>query len=85
MEKHKQYPGQTVRALHYCKRQFMKKSGEKWFVKKSDNLKRMCKMHCCQKRSAYGSACWRTTMLSGMPCGQGKTCRRGVCGLHHFP
>uniref|UniRef100_A0A224YGE6 Reprolysin n=1 Tax=Rhipicephalus zambeziensis TaxID=60191 RepID=A0A224YGE6_9ACAR len=83
MEKHKQLPGQTVRALYYCKR-VMKKSGGKWFLKNSYDLNRKCKMGCCNRNAGFGS-CWIVPILTGMSCGQGKTCKRGVCGVHDYP
>uniref|UniRef100_A0A224YEB8 Reprolysin n=1 Tax=Rhipicephalus zambeziensis TaxID=60191 RepID=A0A224YEB8_9ACAR len=84
MEKHKQLPGQTVRALYYCKR-VMKKSGGKWFLKNSYDLNRKCKMGCCNRNAGFGSSCWIVPILTGMSCGQGKTCKRGVCGVHDYP
>ncbi|KAL1425204.1 hypothetical protein MTO96_019357 [Rhipicephalus appendiculatus] len=83
MEKHKQYPGQTVRAMYYCKR-VLKKPGGRWFVKHPPDLNRKCKMACCHQPGGFGHTCWTVNVLTGMSCGQGKTCKRGVCGFHNF-
>ncbi|KAL1425202.1 hypothetical protein MTO96_019356 [Rhipicephalus appendiculatus] len=83
MEKHKQYPGQTVRAMYYCKK-VLKKSGGRWFVKNPHDLSSKCKMACCHQEAGLRYTCWTVSVLTGMSCGQGKTCRRGVCGKHKF-
>ncbi|XP_037525664.1 venom metalloproteinase antarease-like TpachMP_B [Rhipicephalus sanguineus] len=82
MSKHKQYPGQTVRAVYYCKKIF-KKPGAKCHIAKDEELSMKCKMACCCKVGGRGH-CLKVNILPGMSCGHGKTCKRGVCGFHHF-
>uniref|UniRef100_L7LRD9 Putative tick salivary metalloprotease n=1 Tax=Rhipicephalus pulchellus TaxID=72859 RepID=L7LRD9_RHIPC len=83
MRKYKKYPGQTVRAAYYCKKLF-KIKGVKWFVRKNDNLNKKCKMQCCHHTRVH-YVCSTANILPGMSCGDGKTCRRGVCAQHHLP
>uniref|UniRef100_A0A6G5A2V4 Putative secreted metalloprotease n=1 Tax=Rhipicephalus microplus TaxID=6941 RepID=A0A6G5A2V4_RHIMP len=83
MKDHQQYPGQTVRAMYYCKK-VLKQSGGRWFVQHPDHLSRQCKMSCCHQLGVRRT-CYIVTILTGMSCGRGKTCRRGVCGRHDYP
>nr|XP_037272088.1 A disintegrin and metalloproteinase with thrombospondin motifs 16-like [Rhipicephalus microplus] len=83
MKKYKKYPGQTVRATYYC-RKLLKKSGVKWVVWDNPTLKKKCKMECCYKTPAK-FVCSHVDILTGMSCGEGKTCKRGVCAQHNLP
>ncbi|XP_037524203.2 venom metalloproteinase antarease-like TtrivMP_A [Rhipicephalus sanguineus] len=83
MSKHKKYPGQTVREVHICKKRF-NKPGKKWFTRRNFQLNKECKMNCCYTEQ-YRTTCWKVKLLAGMSCGEGKTCKRGVCGAHKYP
>uniref|UniRef100_L7LTX6 Putative tick salivary metalloprotease n=1 Tax=Rhipicephalus pulchellus TaxID=72859 RepID=L7LTX6_RHIPC len=82
MSKHKKYPGQIVGALYYCEKT-LKKPGIKYYIKLNDALSSSCKMECCYP-GFFTNYCTRVDILPGMSCGKGKTCRRGVCGVHKF-
>uniref|UniRef100_A0A224YNF5 Reprolysin n=1 Tax=Rhipicephalus zambeziensis TaxID=60191 RepID=A0A224YNF5_9ACAR len=82
MTKYKKYPGQTVRESYYCKK-YLKKPGKKFFVRRKEELNEKCKMQCCYTEYPR-TTCWTLKILSGMSCGNGKTCKRGVCGFHKF-
>uniref|UniRef100_L7LTR9 Putative tick salivary metalloprotease n=1 Tax=Rhipicephalus pulchellus TaxID=72859 RepID=L7LTR9_RHIPC len=83
MTKYKKYPGQTLRDSYYCKKA-VKKPGKKFFVRRKEELNQKCKMQCCYTEQRT-TTCWTVNILSGMSCGEGKTCKRGVCGNHTFP
>uniref|UniRef100_A0A131YQZ1 Reprolysin n=1 Tax=Rhipicephalus appendiculatus TaxID=34631 RepID=A0A131YQZ1_RHIAP len=83
MRKYKKYPGQTVRATYYCKK-LLKKSGVKWIIWDNEKLKMKCKMECCHLTPAK-YVCYHVDILTGMSCGEGKTCRRGICAQHRLP
>ncbi|KAL1425200.1 hypothetical protein MTO96_019355 [Rhipicephalus appendiculatus] len=42
-----------------------------------------CKMQCCYWHGNMRT-CWPTPMLERMPCLEGMTCKRGVCGKHEW-
>ncbi|XP_075530444.1 venom metalloproteinase antarease-like TtrivMP_A isoform X1 [Dermacentor variabilis] len=75
---HKKFPGQTVRKLYFCKKMIKKKAkGNKIFEKSNGT----CKLQCCYRHERY-TTCWNFSMLDGMECAPGKTCKRGICGEH---
>ncbi|XP_037581937.1 disintegrin and metalloproteinase domain-containing protein 7 [Dermacentor silvarum] len=80
---HRKFPGQTVREEFYCKKILKKHNGNrnKVIVKKDPQFTRRCKMNCCT-RHMNGLYCIRATIPAGMACDRGKTCKRGVCGVH---
>ncbi|XP_049512600.1 venom metalloproteinase antarease-like TtrivMP_A isoform X2 [Dermacentor silvarum] len=86
MSRHKALPGQKVSAEHYC-REFLKEDGkrENVYSVKSERLTNRCKMDCCYSSNHRTKICLETDILDGMGCGNGKTCRRGICGNHTYP
>ncbi|XP_070383348.1 venom metalloproteinase antarease TserMP_A-like isoform X2 [Dermacentor albipictus] len=84
MENHKEYPGQTVREKYYCKKVVGGKGkGLKVFPMKPVDEAKKCKMHCCYWKGNMRT-CWGATILEGMACMKGKTCKRGACGVHEW-
>nr|XP_054921199.1 venom metalloproteinase antarease-like TtrivMP_A isoform X2 [Dermacentor andersoni] len=80
---HKKFPGQTMPEEVFC-RYIMKESKgsqNKVVVKKIPELTSQCKIKCCLTVDGR-THCRRKKMLAGMACGEGKTCKRGVCGVH---
>ncbi|XP_075531716.1 venom metalloproteinase antarease TserMP_A-like isoform X2 [Dermacentor variabilis] len=80
---HRKFPGQTLRQEFYCRTilKLKKKDQTKVFVKKDPLLTKICKMECC--RVVFGRATCREVIIpAGMECARGKTCKRGVCGVH---
>ncbi|XP_054921208.1 venom metalloproteinase antarease-like TtrivMP_A isoform X2 [Dermacentor andersoni] len=80
---HKKFPGQTVGEELFC-RYFMKESKgsqNKVVVKKIPELTSKCEIKCCLTVDGH-TRCRRAKMPAGMACDQGKTCKRGVCGVH---
>uniref|UniRef100_L7LQM2 Putative tick salivary metalloprotease n=1 Tax=Rhipicephalus pulchellus TaxID=72859 RepID=L7LQM2_RHIPC len=75
---HRKFPGQSVRAQFLCRKLLKVTQGKKVTAKESAN----CKMRCCNRGSLGGPPCRTFPMLDGMQCAQGKTCKRGVCGIH---
>ncbi|XP_075749924.1 venom metalloproteinase antarease-like TtrivMP_A isoform X4 [Rhipicephalus microplus] len=75
------FPGQTIRAQFFCKKQLkqdgQRRQRQKLIVKQDGN----CKIDCCHRFAGY-MTCTKYPMLDGMKCQPGKTCRRGVCGSH---
>ncbi|KAL3242606.1 hypothetical protein MRX96_047701, partial [Rhipicephalus microplus] len=75
------FPGQTIRAQFFCKKQLkqdgQRRQRQKLIVKQDGN----CKIDCCHRFAGY-MTCTKYPMLDGMKCQPGKTCRRGVCGRH---
>ncbi|XP_077494165.1 venom metalloproteinase BumaMPs1-like [Amblyomma americanum] len=83
MTRHKKLPGQMITEEEYCKILF-KAQGTGMPVKDPKSLKD-CKMQCCL-RTYYGPGkCEQERLLEGMACGDGKTCRKGICGNHTLP
>ncbi|XP_037524135.1 venom metalloproteinase antarease-like TtrivMP_A [Rhipicephalus sanguineus] len=80
MKNQKKLPGQTVRKLYYCKQLLKKKAqGREIALGKSDG----CHISCCCHNIGY-MTCYKYARLDGMACGQGKTCKRGVCDNHKW-
>uniref|UniRef100_A0A6G5A7V6 Putative secreted metalloprotease n=1 Tax=Rhipicephalus microplus TaxID=6941 RepID=A0A6G5A7V6_RHIMP len=75
---HRKYPGQSVRAQYLCRKLLRVTQGRKVTAKESAN----CKMQCCNRASLGGPPCRTYPMLDGMQCAHGKTCKRGICGVH---
>lgn len=75
---HRKFPGQSVRAQYLCTKLLRVAQGKKVTAKESAN----CKMKCCNRGSLGGPPCRTYPMLDGMSCAKGKTCKRGVCGIH---
>ncbi|XP_077494166.1 venom metalloproteinase BumaMPs1-like [Amblyomma americanum] len=83
MARHKKLPGQMITKEEYCKILF-KAQGTGMPVEDPKSLKE-CKMHCCL-RTYYGPGkCEEDRLLEGMACGDGKTCRKGICAHHTLP
>lgn len=77
MANHRKVPGQLVSPEDYCKI-LMKNQGHGVPLLKPDMLKE-CRFQCCL-RTYYGAGkCSTEYVLEGMPCDEGKTCRKGVC------
>ncbi|XP_054921202.1 venom metalloproteinase antarease TserMP_A-like isoform X2 [Dermacentor andersoni] len=80
---HRKFPGQTLRQEFYCRSiwKLKKHDQTKVIVRKDPLLTKKCKMECC--RIAFGRATCRVVIIpAGMECARGKTCKRGVCGVH---
>ncbi|KAL1425193.1 hypothetical protein MTO96_019349 [Rhipicephalus appendiculatus] len=77
---YRKFPGQSVRAQYLCKTLLRVAQGKKVTAKESAN----CKMKCCNRASLGGPPCRTYPMLDGMQCAKGKTCKRGVCGVHSW-
>ncbi|XP_075531722.1 venom metalloproteinase antarease-like TtrivMP_A [Dermacentor variabilis] len=80
---HKKFPGQTVREEFFCRKvlKHSKRSPKKLSVRKVPEFIRKCKIDCCLMANGRYS-CRRVGMPAGMACDRGKTCKRGVCGVH---
>lgn len=77
---YKKFPGQTVREHYFCKKLLKDKAnGQKISVRKPA----LCYVGCCAHFVGYVT-CYKYKMLDGMTCAGGKTCKRGVCGVHDF-
>lgn len=81
MKDENKFPGQTVRAQFFCKKQRQQRGQggrrQKVIVKQEAD----CHIQCCYPYAGY-MTCSKYKMLDGMKCMPGKTCRRGVCGRH---
>lgn len=76
MANYKEVPGQQASPEDYCN-VVTKNQGVP--LLQQDMLKQ-CRFQCCV-RTYYGPGeCSTEYALEGMPCGTGKTCRKGVCG-----
>ncbi|XP_037581346.1 venom metalloproteinase antarease TserMP_A-like [Dermacentor silvarum] len=78
MATHRKVPGQLISAEDYCNI-LMKNHGRGIPLMKTDLLKE-CRFQCCL-RTYYGPGrCTTEFVPEGMQCGEGKTCRKGICG-----
>lgn len=84
MSNHRSVPGQVLKEFDYCK-MMLKKQGRSNYIsaEKPPQLINNCKMNCCY-RVGYTKWCQKNDMLEGMSCNYGQSCRRGVCGNHHW-
>ncbi|XP_037273791.2 venom metalloproteinase antarease TserMP_A [Rhipicephalus microplus] len=86
MYHYKKFPGQKVSKKHYCKKLLRKyTTSNDIFYEKLEDSSRRCKMKCCFLTSPTMKRCLNATVLDGMKCDGGMTCRRGVCGQHEWP
>uniref|UniRef100_G3MLN2 Peptidase M12B domain-containing protein n=1 Tax=Amblyomma maculatum TaxID=34609 RepID=G3MLN2_AMBMU len=83
MNQHKQMPGRKITEAMYCQRMLREYGRYKITVQKPQHLAKKCKMNCCFQ-IGYRIWCQDVDILEGMKCGQQKTCRRGVCGIHKW-
>ncbi|XP_050024751.1 venom metalloproteinase antarease TserMP_A-like isoform X2 [Dermacentor andersoni] len=84
LKNHRKFPGQTMREEFYCRAilKHPKGSRGKVIVKKNPYLTKTCKMECCSNAGGFAN-CRRVIVPAGMACDRGgKTCKRGVCGVH---
>ncbi|KAL1483544.1 hypothetical protein MTO96_033113 [Rhipicephalus appendiculatus] len=81
MKDENKFPGQTIRAQFFCKKQGRQNGqrgkGQRVIVKQDAD----CNIQCCYRYVGY-MTCAKYKMLDGMKCLPGKTCRRGICGKH---
>lgn len=73
------YPGQGMTPEKFCN---IAHKGATGLTSWTDYSK--CEMKCCKKSGSNRSSCKTYTMLDGMGCGNGKTCKKGVCGVHNW-
>nr|AIE44753.1 metalloprotease 1 [Rhipicephalus microplus] len=86
MDKHREFPGETVGVKYYCRKRifhYTKGKKVKAFALKGTQDAQNCKMQCCYWQGNMRT-CWPTPMLERMTCLKGKTCKRGVCGVHEW-
>lgn len=85
--KTKYFPGHTLTHLQLCLIMHPRKYGVMPH-NRNNNAYRRCKLECCWVTGGdkfYRSfLCQEYKMPEAMVCGQGKTCRRGICGNHNW-
>ncbi|XP_049274204.1 metalloprotease mig-17-like [Rhipicephalus sanguineus] len=84
--KNNNYPGEVVDLTNFC-RVLHPDVANVWPEDRPGDGYKKCMVHCCwedyyEEDDYTLTNCEAHMMLEGMPCGDNKTCRRGVCGVH---
>lgn len=83
MTRHKKLPGQMITEEEYCRILF--KGHGNGMPLQDPEAAKDCKMQCCLKTYYGPGKCEKERILEGMGCGDGMTCRKGICANHTMP
>lgn len=81
------YPGHTLTDRRFCQIMHPNNPGVMPYNRNNQEYLK-CKLECCWVTGRGGSRisylCKKYTIPEAMMCGQGMTCKRGVCGVHNW-